>query len=272
MTDKRLKIGIIGCGTIGSQIAFACQGALKERVKLAALCDADAGKADELRKALKEKAPVLTMDELIGACGLVVEAASAGISAEVLSKCAQAGRDCMIMSVGGLIGHEELLSEARKIYTKVYIPSGALCGIDGLKSAASGRIDSVTLTTRKPPKGLEGAPYLKDKGMDILSITEETTVFEGSAAEAIKGFPRNVNVSAVLSIAGIGAKKTRVRIVTSPHYTKNTHEVEIEGECGKIFTRTENVPSKTNPKTSELAVFSAIATLSAITDSVRVGT
>ena len=97
-------------------------------------------------------------------------------------------------------------------------------------------------------------------------------IFEGDAGEAISGFPKNVNVSAVLSLAGLGAKKTRVKIVTSPNYTKNIHEVQIEGEAGRIFTRTENVPSKTNPKTSELAVFSAIATLAGITGSVKVGT
>ncbi|MDD5135955.1 MAG: DUF108 domain-containing protein, partial [Candidatus Omnitrophica bacterium] len=167
---------------------------------------------------------------------------------------------------------EELLKKAEKKGVRVYIPSGALCGIDGVKSASAGRIDSVTLTTRKPPRGLAGAPYLKENKIDLDKITGKTIVFEGSAEEAIKGFPQNVNVSAALGLAGIGAKKTRVRLVTSPDYTKNIHEVEIVGECGRIFTRTENVPSKANPKTSGLAVFSAISTLAGITRSVRIGT
>lgn len=269
---KKIKLGIIGCGTIGSQLAAACQGRLKDKIELTALCDSDASKALGLQKALKEGPSILKPDELIKKCGLVVEAASAKISGDLLSKCVKAGKDCMIMSVGGLIGREELLIAAGKKNIKVYIPSGALCGIDGLKSASAGRIDSATLTTRKPPKGLEGAPYLKEKGIDLSGITGEKTIFEGSAEEAIKGFPKNVNVSAVLSLAGLGAKKTHVRIVTSPQYTKNIHEVEIAGECGKIFTRTENVPSKTNPKTSELAIFSAISTLAGITNSVRIGT
>ncbi len=201
-----------------------------------------------------------------------MEAASAKVSGDILVKCIETGRDCMIMSVGGLIGREDLLKIAGEKNVKVYIPSGALCGIDGLKSASAGRINSVTLTTRKPIKGLEGAPYLKEKNINLSAITGETVIFEGTAEDAIKGFPQNVNVSAALSLAGIGAKKTRVRIVTSPLYTKNIHEVEIDGECGKIFTRTENVPSKSNPKTSELAVFSAITTLAGITSSVRIGT
>jgi aspartate dehydrogenase len=269
---KKLKVGIIGCGTIGGEIAKACQDRLRERVDLAGICDIDADKAAALQKALKDKTEALTLDELLKRSDLVVEAASAKISAEVLERAIKAGRDVFIMSVGGLLGKEDLLKKAEDAGVRVYLPSGALCGIDGLKSASSGRIDSVTLTTRKPPRGLEGAPYLKEKNMDVMAVKTETVIFEGDAAEAIKGFPANVNVCAVLSLAGLGAKKTRVRIVTSPEYTKNIHEVEIAGEFEKISTRTENVPSKTNPKTSQLAVFSAIATLEAVAKSVRIGT
>jgi len=269
---KKIKVGIIGCGTIGSEIAHACQGLLKDKVELAAICDADADKAATLAKALKRGPAVLELDELIKKSDLVVEAASVKISGEVLNRCVKASRDCMIMSVGGLIGQEKLLKQADNEGIRVYIPSGALCGVDGLKSAAVGKIDSVILTTRKPPKGLEGAPYLKENNISLSGITGETVIFEGSAEDAVKGFPQNVNVSAVLSLAGLGAKKTRVKIITSPSYTSNIHEVQIEGEAGRIFTRTENVPSKSNPKTSELAVFSAIATLAGITNSVRVGT
>ena len=269
---KKIKVGIIGCGTIGSEIAKACQARLKNKVTLSAICDQDETKTKALNMSLSKKVTVFAFDKLIKKCDFVVEAASAKVSGGVLDGCVKAGRDCMIMSVGGLIGREGLLKKAEKKGVKVYIPSGALCGIDGLKSASTGRVDSVTLTTRKPPKGLEGAPYLKEKNIDISGITEETVIFEGNAADAIKAFPQNVNVSAALSLAGLGAGKTRVRIIASPHYTKNIHEVEISGECGRIFTRTENVPSRANPKTSSLAVFSAIATLAGITGSVRVGT
>ena len=272
MKISKLRVGIVGCGTIGSQVAYACQDMLQEKVELAALCDTDTDKALLLKNALKKGPRILKLTELIKKCNFVVEAASAKVSGDLLDKCIRAGRDCMVMSVGGLVGRENSLKRAIKKRVKVYIPSGALCGIDGLKSASAGRIDHVTLTTRKPPKGLEGAPYIKEKNIDLSGITGEETIFEGNAEEAIKGFPQNVNVAAVLSIAGLGAKRTHVKIVTSPHYTKNIHEVEISGECGRIFTRTENVPSTANPKTSELAVFSAIATLAGITNSVRIGT
>ena len=268
----KLKVGIIGCGTIGSELAIACQTILKERIDLAGICDADEKKAATLQKSLKNNVPVLKLEDLISKSDLLVEAASAKISADILVEATKNKKDILIMSIGGLLGKESLLKKADDAGIKVYLPSGALCGVDGLKSASVGRIDSVRLTTRKPLKGLEGAPYLKEKNIKLQDVKEETVIFDGTAVEAMKGFPQNVNVCAALSLAGIGADKTRVKIVTSPGYTKNIHEVQISGEFGNILTRTENVPSRSNPKTSQLAVFSAIATLKGIVRNVRVGT
>ena len=269
---NKIKVGIIGCGAIGSEIAKACQDRLKDKVELVGICDVDDKKTEALNKTLKNKVSAQNVESLIKNSSLVVEAASAGISADVLKRCIDAGRDCLIMSVGGLLGSEAMLDEAKEKGIKIYIPSGAICGIDGLKSASVGRVDSVILTTRKPPKGLVGAPYLKEKGIDVLAVKDEQVIFEGNALEAIKGFPQNVNVSAVLSLAGLGAKNTIVKIVTSPKYTSNTHEIDIKGEFGRISTRSENLPSRANPKTSALAIFSAIATLEGIASSVRIGT
>jgi len=269
---KKLKVGIIGCGAIGSEIAAACQGRLNDHIDLLAICDIDPKKTSELNSSLERKVLVMQLDEIIEKADLVIEASSASISAKVVEKCIEGKTNCLVMSVGGLLGEERLLKLAESRGVKVYMPSGALCGIDGLKAASIGKIDSVTLTTRKPPKGLEGAPYLKKKGIDVLSLKGETVIFEGNAEEAVEGFPQNVNVSAVLSLAGVGARKTRVRIVTSPDYSKNIHEVEITGEFGKIVTRSENLPSKTNPKTSALAIFSAIAKIEQIIKNVQIGT
>lgn len=269
---KKIKVGIIGCGTIGAEIARACQDRLSTKFELFAICDLDEKKALDLNDSLKKRTAVLKYDDIIKKSGFIVEAASAKISANVVTDCIKNKKPCLIMSVGGLLGNEKLLDLARANGIDVYIPSGAVCGIDALKSASIGKIDSVTLTTRKPPNGLQGAPYLKEKNIDVSSIKSETVIFDGTAAEAVKGFPQNINVSAVLSIAGIGAERTRVKIVTSPEYTKNIHEVEITGEFGRITTKAENVPSKRNPKTSALAIFSAIATLEAVASSVRIGT
>ncbi|MBI5124109.1 MAG: DUF108 domain-containing protein, partial [Candidatus Omnitrophica bacterium] len=248
MKQSKIKVGIIGCGTIGSEIAKACQGRLEDKVVLSAICDVDTEKARALNGSLKKKVSVLPLREIIKKCSFLVEAASASVSGTVLKKCVEAKKDCLVMSVGGILGKERLLKNAEARGVRVYIPSGAICGIDGLKSASIGRIDSVTLTTTKPPKGLAGAPFLKSKGIDVSDIKEDTVVFEGAAEEAVKGFPQNINVSAVLSLAGIGAGKTRVRIVASPSSAANVHEVEIIGEAGRLTTRSENMPSKSNPK------------------------
>ncbi|MFH1190169.1 MAG: aspartate dehydrogenase [Candidatus Omnitrophota bacterium] len=269
---KKLKVGIVGCGAMGTRIAVACGTTLAHAVELAAVCDIDSAKVAALNGSLKKKARPLSLDGLIEEADLVVEASSASASGDIVEKCVKAKKGCLVMSVGGLLGREELLKAAAANGVRIYIPSGAVCGIDALKAAAVGKITSVTLTTRKPPKGLEGAPYLVKNGIDVRAIKEETVVFEGSAGEAVRGFPANVNVSAVLSLAGIGAERTKVRIVTSPDYTKNIHEVEITGDSGTITTRTENVPSAANPKTSALAIYSAIATLEEIVKSVRIGT
>ncbi|MGB2706414.1 MAG: aspartate dehydrogenase [Candidatus Omnitrophota bacterium] len=269
---KKLNVGIIGCGVIGSAIAEACVRDLKDKIELVALFDIDGEKANETSRLSGHDIKKDSMEAVFNKADLVIESAASSVSQDVVKKAVEKSKDVMIMSVGGLVESEDLLEEARKKNAKVYFPSGAICGIDGLKAAGISGIKSVTLTTKKPPKGLEGAPYLKSKGIDLNSVKGEKVLFEGSAKEAIKGFPKNVNVSSILSLAGIGAKETVVKIVVSPDYTKNTHEVEITGDFGRITTKTENVPSRRNPRTSELAILSAIATLKGIVDSVRMGT
>jgi aspartate dehydrogenase len=269
---KRIKIGIIGCGTIGSELARAIETDFKDKAKVVGLCDLIEEKALNLAKSLKSKPSIVSIEKLIISSDLVIEAASAGVSAGIVEKTLSAGKDIMVMSVGGLLGHTEIFDLAKKKMSHLYLPSGAICGLDGVKSAALGRLDKVMLITRKPPRSLEGAPYLVKKGIDLNQIKEETLLFEGTAEEAIKGFPQNVNVSATLSIAGIGPEKTRVKIITSPFYTSNIHEVEAEGAFGRLTVRTENIPSLENPKTSYLAILSSLATLKQILEPVKIGT
>lgn len=266
-----LNIGLIGCGTIGSELARAVELEFRDRAKLVALFDIDRARALSLAESLPEPPQILPIDELISAGDLVIEAASAGVSGELARKVISAGKDVMVMSVGGLIesGAFDLAERAAR---RIYIPSGAICGLDGIKSARIGGISRITLTTRKPPAGLRGAPYIVEHGIDLDAIKGETTIFQGSAREAIKGFPKNVNVAVALSFAGIGIDKTEVRIISSPHFTTNSHEVTVEGKFGKLTTRTDNVPSPQNPRTSYLAVLSAVATLKAILDYSRIGT
>jgi aspartate dehydrogenase len=131
--------------------------------------------------------------------------------------------------------------------------------LDGLRAAREAGLDTVTLTTRKPPKGLEGAPCLVANGIDVSELAEETVVFDGTATEAVQAFPKNVNVAAALSLAGIGPERTQVRVIADPKATVNSHEVVAEGSFGRLRTVTENKLSPRNPKSSYLASLSACA-------------
>jgi len=269
---KPKKIGIVGCGAIGSKIAEAVCSVLKDRALLSALYDVDSDKARKLARLLRKRnIVVLSLKELIEKSDFVVEASSARASGDIARGALSAGRDCMIMSVGGLLDAGDIFKLARKKGCSVYIPSGAICGIDGLRAHRLARIRRVTLITKKPPQALRDSPYVVKNKINLTALKKETEIFEGSAQEAVKFFPQNINVAATLSLAGIGREKTRVKIVCSPKPV-NIHEIEIESEAGRTFVRCENNPSPDNPKTSYLAILSAIATLRQIFEAVKIGT
>ena len=166
----------------------------------------------------------------------------------------------------------DLFALARANGATIFVPSGAIAGLDGVASATAGRIDSVTMVTRKPPEALRGAPGVTMAGVDLDAISEPTLVYEGPVREACRRFPANVNVSAALSMAGIGPDRTTIRIYADPHVTRNTHEIVVEGEFGRLAINIENVPSPANPKTGLLSALSAGSTLKRITSTVRIGT
>lgn len=263
-----MRIGVIGCGAIGSVLCRFIDNELKDS-KLVAVSDVDRKKAFELAKSLKNKPESLDVDTLIKKTDIVIEAVGHSIIRSLLEKCIRNRRHLMVMSVGGLIENMDLLP---KLTARLYVPSGAICGIDGVKAASVGKIESVTITTTKNPKGLEGAPYIIKNKINLGKIKKKTTIFEGNALEAINGFPQNVNVAATLSLAGIGPERTKVRIVVDPKSKRNVHEIEVVGSFGKLITRTENVVSPLNPKTSHLAVLSACATLRRLTRPMKIGT
>jgi aspartate dehydrogenase len=267
-----IRVGIIGTGTIGSELALQCITTLKEEVRLVGIVDTDVQRERLLRKQLGLSRRY-TLEQLVPQVDLVIEAASAAAAYPIAKTALQHGKDVMIMSAGGLVHHEaaiwKLAAEHRSC---VYLPSGAIAGLDGLKSASIGRIRKVSLTTRKNPLSFRNAPYIVQKRIDLNTIREETLLFDGTAEKAIQGFPQNINVSATLSMAGIGSKKTRVRIYACPGLTHHVHEVAIDGDFGSIYTRTQNLPSKKNPKTSHLAILSAVATLKRILANIKIGT
>lgn len=267
------RIGIAGCGAIGSEIARAILKDFVASARLSALYDIDPLKAQGLSKKIgKRQLPAPNLKALIMKSDLVIECASAQASAQIAKLAIESRRDCMLMSVGGLLEGEKILELARKAGVCVYIPSGAICGIDGLKAHSLAGLKKVWLITRKPATALKNAPYVIANKIDLSRIKKETLIFSGKAKDAVRAFPQNINVAAVLSLAGMGKNKTMVKIIASSDANINSHEIEIESKAGKAFIRCENIPCPDNPKTSYLAVLSAIRALKQIFDPIKIGT
>lgn len=258
----KLAVGLVGCGNIGADICIALQkGSIP--AEIVALTDIDDARTKVLYRSFRLKAVICDLEENVRRSEYVVECASADAVEGVVEACIRHHKDCLIMSVGGLMAEPDLYERAQESGIQVHIPSGALCGLDGIRAAMEAGLHHVTLTTRKPTKGLEGAPFLVENGIDLKVLEEPRLIFEGPAYEAVKAFPQNVNVAAALSFAGIGPYETKVRIIADPYATHNVYEVVAEGAFGRLRTITENLPSPRNVRSSYLASLSAVANVRA---------
>jgi aspartate dehydrogenase len=274
--EMPLSVGLIGCGAIGTVLALAIDRGQAGDTRLILVFDRNIERAENLARKLKSKPKVAKNVKELLECQdvrLVIEAASQGAVKAYAVDVLKAGKDLMIMSVGALVDNRllnEISQAAKERGRKVYIPSGALAGLDGVKASALGKIQSVILTTRKPVEGLVDNPYFVEKTGG--KVEKPTLIYEGSAADACKLFPANVNVAATLGLAGIGTEKTFVQVVADPTISRNVHEIKVRGEFGELRVHVENVPFAENPKTSFLAALSAIATLKRLTEPLVVGT
>lgn len=279
MAKSLTKVALIGCGAIGTVLAEAVDSGRAGETSLVAVFDVVPKSVERLVKHLKHRPKgYLDFEQFLkeSEADIIVEAASQEAVKLYAEQVAKAGKSIMIMSVGALLNEalrSRIEAAAKKAGCRVIVPSGAIGGIDAIKAARLGGLERVTLTTRKNPDSLKYSPYFQKAVKDPSKMKEPVVVFEGAAEEAVKAFPANVNVSAVLSLAGIGGAKTIVRIVADPSATRNIHEIEAEGEFGRLTVRLENIPHPENPRTSYLAVLSAIETLRSITSrDIRIGT
>ena len=272
MSKLKKTIGIAGCGTIGRKVASELDAGTVPGAVLGGITSRNLDRAERFAAALDCRPPVVQLDQLVEMVDLVVEAAPASAVESIAVATLSAGKDLMALSGGVLLERDDLFDLADRNGATIYVPSGAIAGLDGIAGASVGRIDSLTMTTRKPPGGLKGAPGIEVSGIDLDAVSEPTVVYEGPALDACRLFPANVNVSAALSMAGIGPRKTRIRIYADPTVDKNTHDIVVEGEFGRLSILIENTPSEANPRTGKLSALSALATLRRITSHIQVGT
>jgi len=270
---EELKIGIIGCGAIGSGIARAVHKGIHPRAKLSAVYDSDPSRARHLSHALSDPSlSVASLADVLICSDLVVEAVNSAKTHELLLTVLHHKRHLLVMSVGQVLLHPEVIEAARTAGVSLLIPSGAVAGIDAIKAAALDGIDELVLTTYKPPQGLAGAPFILTNHIALDHIRDETILFDGNVSEAIEAFPQNINVAATLALATGCRDRLRIRVITGPHLTHNRHEVTARGRFGEIMTVTNNIPSPDNPKTSFLAILSGLMMLKSFCDTVQIGT
>jgi aspartate dehydrogenase len=269
MSNRRVRVGIVGLGTIGRAVARALADGLPG-CGLAGGTARDEARAKAFLATLPGAPPYLALPGLIEQSDLVVEAATQAALADLAPAVLEAGRDLLVLSVGGLLAHPEWVERARQRGCRIHAPSAAIAGLDGLKGAAvAGHLDTVVMETRKPPRGLAGAPGVA--GRDLDGLVEETLVFEGTAREACRAFPANVNVVAAVSLAGLGPDATRIRVYAVPGLAMNRHTITALGAFGRLRVEVENVPSE-NPRTGKLSYLSTIAYLRDLAAPLRVGT
>jgi aspartate dehydrogenase len=262
-------VAIAGLGAIGLPLARALDAGV-DGLRLVSVAARDQIKARNSLIGFRTLPRLVEFPELADA-DIVVEAVPAALFDRVALPALEAGRILVPASVGALLPRMHLARLAQSSGGRIIVPTGALLGLDAVRAAAEGPVESITLETRKPPISLAGAPYLEKHGIDVLDIDRPTKVFEGNAMDAAAGFPANVNVAAALALAGIGPIRTLVKIWADPGVTRNIHTIRVEAEAARFTMTIENVPSVENPKTGRLTALSLLACLRGLTSTLKVG-
>lgn len=264
------RVAIAGLGAIGRVLARRLHDGIPG-LTLACASVGDRAKAQAWLDKQRIACPLVELDALPDHADLVVECAPADMIEGICRPMLEAGKVVMVLSAGALLTRQHLVELAREKGGQIIVPTGALLGLDAVSAAAEGQITSVRMTTRKPPHGLAGAPYLVANGISVDRLNAPKRVFAGNAREAAAGFPANVNVAAALSLAGIGPDRTMIEIWADPTVERNCHTIEVEADSARFSLTIENVPSE-NPKTGKITALSVLAALRKLHAPLRVGT
>ena len=264
-----LRVGIAGLGAVGLEVAKRLIAGVPG-LSLVAVAVRDVEKARRALPQVGDNIVVRKATELANDCDIVVECLPPALFREVATSAIDKGRIFMPLSVAQLLENGDLIERAKLKGARILVPTGALIGLDAVRAAAEGTIHSVKMVTRKPPAGLEGAPYLREHGISVSDLKKAMKVFDGSAGEGARGFPTNVNVAAALSLAGIGPDRTQLEIWADPTVTRNTHTITVDADTARFTMTIENIPSE-NPRTGKSVAPSTVAALRALVSELKVG-
>ena len=263
------RVAIAGLGLVGLEVARHLDAGIPG-VELTAVGVRDQAKASRLLAGLKTLPAFADIDALEPYADIVVECAPAALLASAIAPFLRKGKKAIVLSAGALLSNPELIDLAREYGGQILVPSGALLGLDAVSAAAEGTIHSVKMVTRKPTRGLLGAPFLLENNIRIDDIKEPLRVFSGSPREAAKGFPANLNVAVALGLAGLGPDATSLEIWADPNQERNTHRIEVEADSAHFSMLIENIPSA-NPKTGLITALSVVAMLRRFESPLRIG-
>ena len=270
-----MKVALLGGGMIGRLVLEQAGAGKLPGIEIVALVGRQAAsKSADLarrfavpylvgRKALLERKP-----------DVVLEAASHEAVREYALPLLQTGISVIVLSAGALADaalKRAVEAAAEESGARLLVPSGGIGGLDALNAACVAGVDEVSIQVAKPPRAWKGIPYVENLGVDLDRLDAARVLFEGPAREGVPHFPQNVNIAAVLSLAGIGMDRTRLRVVADPALKLNTHTIRAAGPTGRFTVVLENVPTPDNPKTSWLACCSAVDALRSLAATARYG-
>jgi len=263
------RVAVAGLGAIGRELVSRLETGVPG-IELTAVASGNREKAEEALQGMGARVPLKSIDELEPLADLVVECAPAQLLPAIAEPFLLAGKEVVVLSAGALLEHPHLTELAEANGGRISVPTGALLGLDAVSAAAEGEITSLRLSSRKPPAGLLGAPGIDASGIDLEGLTEPVLVFSGTAREAARGFPANLNVAVALSLAGPGPDNTEVEVWADPNVTKNTHTIFLKSDVADLTMTIENVPSE-NPRTGRITALSVISLLRKRNATLRVG-
>ncbi len=271
-----MRIGLLGGGVIARLfLENVPGGSLGEAAVVAVMGRSDRSRGSALAAAFGVPY-VIGREALVAARpDVVVEAASHDAVREHAEALLEQGIALIVLSGGALVDdalRARLERAAAKSGALLYVPSGGIGGLDALKAACAAGADEVSIAVTKPPAAWKDIAYVERLGLDLDRLAGPVTLFEGTAREGVPHFPANVNIAAVLALAGIGFDRTRLKVVADPSLRFNTHFIRVKGRTGTIDLRFESVPSPDNPKTAMLACYSALAAFRQFNSPVRYGT
>ncbi len=270
MAKEPLQVGLAGLGAVGLDVARRIGDGIAG-LALAAVSVRDAAKAKRNLPQVGGKIALLPVEQLAERCDIVVECLPPPLFRAVALSVIDRSKLFMPLSVGQLLENWDLVARAKETGARILVPTGGLIGLDAMRAAAEGTIRSVVMITRKPPSGLDGAPYLVEHGISLKGLNAARKVFDGTAREGARGFPQNVNVAAALSLAGIGPDRTHLEIWADPALDRNTHRIEVDADTVHFSMAIENVPSE-NPRTGRIVALSTVAALRGLVAELKVGT